>query len=102
MSKRLSRYKWNKRKIECFERDDWKCKDCGATFDLDAHHLTRRSKGGSDDLDNLLTLCRFCHNRRHVEKQTKWTPGLNKLREEAKRDFEKLNGPSEETPKAGL
>jgi 5-methylcytosine-specific restriction endonuclease McrA len=85
--KRLSPYKWLKRKKECFERDDYKCQDCNSPFVLDAHHIIRRSRGGSDDLDNLVTLCRICHSRRHTEHQVRWTPGLKEAREAAAKGF---------------
>ena len=81
-SKRLSPYKWRKRKKECFERDGYRCKSCGGSWQLDAHHTVKRSKGGSDDLTNLITLCRFCHNQHHSEFKPRWSRGLNKMREE--------------------
>lgn len=28
---------------------------------LDAHHLLSRARGGKDELDNLVLLCRRCH-----------------------------------------
>ncbi len=98
--KRLSRYRWNKRKKECFERDSYRCRGCNlhqitleaVGSSLDAHHVLRRSKGGSDDLNNLISLCRRCHEKHHPEKQTRFTPGLNKMREEARKEFETLYG----------
>jgi hypothetical protein len=41
------------------------CAACGATEDLDLHHLMPRCLGGSDDETNLLTLCRSCHGKAH-------------------------------------
>jgi 5-methylcytosine-specific restriction endonuclease McrA len=32
---------------------------------LDPHHVLRRSQGGLDTLDNLVTLCRACHSWVH-------------------------------------
>lgn len=32
---------------------------------LTVHHKIHRSQGGTDDLDNLVTLCRTCHDREH-------------------------------------
>jgi 5-methylcytosine-specific restriction endonuclease McrA len=29
------------------------------------HHIIQRSVGGSDSPDNLITLCRSCHDSKH-------------------------------------
>ena len=54
------------------EQSDICCEICGkggradkAGFDL--HHLTPRSQGGKDVIENLILLCRKCHNRAHDE-----------------------------------
>lgn len=50
----------------CLNRDNYKCKCCGATKTrLEAHHIIYRSQGGSDDLENLTTLCESCHEALH-------------------------------------
>jgi 5-methylcytosine-specific restriction endonuclease McrA len=62
-----------------FQRDDWHCRCCHTMNGLDPHHVVYKSFGGSDTLDNLLTLCRKCHDDIHggrvtievVEKTTK-------------------------------
>jgi len=38
------------------------CRTCGATWDLELHHLVKRSAGGGDVADNLVSLCRNCHH----------------------------------------
>jgi RNA-directed DNA polymerase len=53
---------WLEAKAATKERDDYRCVVCGRTEDLlDAHHIQARREGGTDDLDNLITLCRNCH-----------------------------------------
>lgn len=51
------------------ERDNCTCRHCGkgqgATIIDWPHHVIKRSTGGSDELNNLVTLCRTCHNRCH-------------------------------------
>jgi 5-methylcytosine-specific restriction endonuclease McrA len=47
------------------ERDGWRCQDCGSPKDLQVHHLKPRSRLGADVMDNLITLCRRCHSKRH-------------------------------------
>jgi 5-methylcytosine-specific restriction endonuclease McrA len=77
--------------MEVFERDHHKCRGCGKDMDwsyewIDVHHVVHRGKGGSDDLDNLILLCRDCHNNQHPEKRVKWGPS----KQQAHQDFEKL------------
>jgi 5-methylcytosine-specific restriction endonuclease McrA len=67
---RLSRYKWKKRVEQVMERDGHKCRMCGRSEGLaDVHHIIKRSQGGGDDMDNLITLCRNCHNKQHAQVQ---------------------------------
>jgi 5-methylcytosine-specific restriction endonuclease McrA len=71
---RLTRYKWKKRVSEIMERDGHRCRICGTNQGLaDVHHIIKRSQGGGDDADNLMTLCRRCHNAKHPEKQVMWS-----------------------------
>ena len=49
-------------------RDGYTCRHCkGKHKDtrLEVHHIVWRSQGGSDDADNLITLCRTCHTGVH-------------------------------------
>ena len=34
------------------------------------HHIVPRAEGGSNDLDNLVTLCVACHKKRHARRPT--------------------------------
>ena len=52
------------------ERDNYSCVDCGfysARSKLVVHHIdeSRRTGKLNNNLDNLVTLCRPCHARRH-------------------------------------
>ncbi len=47
------------------ERDDYRCTVCGATEQLEVHHVVPRRAGGMDALSNLVTLCAACHEREH-------------------------------------
>ena len=47
-------------------RDKWKCLSCGRSARedgvlLEVDHIIPRSKGGSDDMSNLQTLCKKCN-----------------------------------------
>lgn len=47
-------------------RDNYQCQNCGAKDSvLEVHHLVFRCEGGSDEPDNLITLCRRCHRDYH-------------------------------------
>jgi len=48
-----------------FVRDGWRCAAPGCTSrrNLEVHHITYRSRGGGNEPDNRLTLCRFHHQR---------------------------------------
>lgn len=42
-----------------------KCSFCGTKRALTLHHLVRREWGGATEPENLLCLCRDCHDRVH-------------------------------------
>ena len=47
-------------------RDKYTCQICKAkNTRLEVHHIKYRSQGGTDDLDNLITLCADCHKKVH-------------------------------------
>ena len=53
---------------QVLDRDGWRCQNCGRSSQLQVHHLRFRSALGDDSLENLITLCVFCHtsiHRRH-------------------------------------
>lgn len=64
------------------------CVACGERDSgvLEHHHLVPRSLGGSDEQDNLITLCFRCHNRAHGIERTH----MRHLVIEAKRRNERL------------
>jgi 5-methylcytosine-specific restriction endonuclease McrA len=45
--------------------DDFvKCEVCSFEA-VDLHHIIYRSQGGSDGVENIIALCRDCHNAAH-------------------------------------
>jgi hypothetical protein len=59
---------WRGRRLQrfhVFERDGWRCTVPGCTSyrNLQAHHIEFASAGGSDEPENLVTLCAFHHHR---------------------------------------
>lgn len=64
---------------ECYARDAFRCRVCGvvnASFNL--HHIMYRSQGGPHTRENLITLCRRCHDTVHSKKSF-WQPLLQEL-----------------------
>jgi 5-methylcytosine-specific restriction endonuclease McrA len=55
--------KWLRK--ECFDRDDWACRHCNNRNGIDPHHIIPRGRGGKDLLENLICICRTCHNAFH-------------------------------------
>ena len=53
---------WMERRQEVLARDEGRCVMCGTNRSLlEAHHIVARRHGGTDELDNLVTLCRTYH-----------------------------------------
>ena len=68
MSDFYAQYKdprWQKKRLEVFDRDGWECSHCGAsTNELHVHHVryqTNKKVWEYEDQD-LRTLCRACHS----------------------------------------
>ena len=59
-----SRSEWTAIRAEVLSRAGWRCQACGVRRRLDVHHVVKRSQGGSDfDVDQLVALCRWCHDQ---------------------------------------
>jgi len=56
---------WRKVRAVVMARDGHRCRACGLTNGLDAHHVVARSLGGKDKATNLIALCRPCHQSVH-------------------------------------
>lgn len=81
---------WNRGRdaysLRMLYRDKFTCQDCG-TFhamineygmavpiddgQLEVHHIVPVAQGGGDEPENLVTLCKDCHKRRHREQRAK-------------------------------
>ncbi|MCT2898505.1 HNH endonuclease [Lentilactobacillus buchneri] len=56
---------WMKLRKQVFQRDDYTCRYCGKRGGLlEADHVIPFSKGGSDDISNLVTACRRCNRQK--------------------------------------
>lgn len=65
-TERLDSTAWTMLRREALERDGYKCQGC-TTFAtlLNVHHIIPLSRGGRNDLSNLITLCDHCHAQIH-------------------------------------
>ena len=47
-------------------RDSYRCTNCEAVdVEIHVHHIVPLSQGGSNEMDNLVTLCDICHREEH-------------------------------------
>jgi len=59
-------YGFSSRREAILHRDNYTCQYCGKkNTRLEVHHIVYRSQGGTDDEDNLITLCEDCHDAIH-------------------------------------
>jgi hypothetical protein len=65
-------FRYQNAKLYVKRRDGYKCQYCSSRNlpDLTIHHIIERINGGSDRPDNLVTVCRACHNKIHDGKIT--------------------------------
>lgn len=62
-------YGYANARAHALNRDNYTCQYCGAKkVKLEVHHIRFRRHGGSDDLENLITLCEKCHHDLHEGK----------------------------------
>ena len=59
-----------------------KCGLCGATQNLELHHIFGRGKDLTDNPDNCIMLCRHCHHEVVHKNNKKYRPILLKMRGE--------------------
>jgi len=59
-------YEFSSRREAVLYRDNYTCQYCGKKhIKLEVHHIIYRSRGGTDNENNLITLCEDCHKAVH-------------------------------------
>lgn len=75
-------YGYSSRRSAILHRDGYTCQCCGKkNCRLEVHHIRFKSDGGTDDEENLITLCKECHDGIHagivvLNKKPKKSKGL--------------------------
>lgn len=60
-------YGYSSRRSAILHRDNYTCQCCGKkNCRLEVHHIKFRRDGGTDDEENLITLCEDCHKGVHA------------------------------------
>lgn len=68
---------------------DWiGCERCNSTA-TEVHHLTPRSKGGGDEIENTMALCRSCHESAH--KDPKLNESLKRIHQRKVKTWQGVN-----------
>lgn len=64
--RRILQRRRDKLRAIVFNREHGTCQGCGATgIALELHHRIPEANGGRNEPENLLALCRTCHDRAH-------------------------------------
>lgn len=56
---------WRDLRAKVLERDKFKCRQCGAPYNLEVHHIKYPEAWGEERLEDLVTLCDRCHAEIH-------------------------------------
>ena len=72
--KDLASPQWKRKREKVFERYGRQCVICGKTHNLQIHHLVYRKgrHAWEYDVDELIPLCKKCHNEVHKDKNHKF------------------------------
>lgn len=63
---------WRALRQAVFERDGFACVYCGCLDDLACDHVVPRSRGGLNDMENLVTACRPCNSSKGDKLLSEW------------------------------
>lgn len=61
----LNSPQWKSKREKILERDQYKCRLCNKTGEIQVHHMTYGNLGNESDLE-LLSVCKECHSIIHM------------------------------------
>lgn len=59
---------WDITRKAIFARDKYTCQSCGRKDNLTVDHIVQLSHGGTNNPENLQTLCKYCHEKKDNKK----------------------------------
>jgi hypothetical protein len=61
--------RWQKKRLQILERDEWTCRMCGCTeYTLHIHHEKYANEPWNVDDNFLKTVCKYCHTILEISK----------------------------------
>lgn len=70
---RLPPSEWRRIRQAVFERDNYTCQYCGKCGgDLECDHIVPVSRGGTNDISNLVTACKECNRKKAAKTAEEW------------------------------
>jgi transposase len=74
----LAKGDWHKNKKEALKRDDYTCQSCGDNSKTPSvHHIKPVREGGTNELNNLVCLCKSCHHTLEAKSEEEQRKILN-------------------------
>lgn len=59
---------WDQIRKAVLTRDNYTCRSCRRKDNLTVDHIVQLSKGGTNSMENLQTLCKYCHEKKDNRK----------------------------------
>lgn len=59
---------WGQIRKAVLTRDNYTCRSCRRKDNLTVDHIVQLSKGGTNSMENLQTLCKYCHEKKDNRK----------------------------------
>lgn len=56
---------WKELRNERLRTDFYRCSRCGSAINVEVHHIKYPDVWGTEDMDDLVTLCASCHAETH-------------------------------------
>lgn len=72
---RIGPEEWSKIRRMVFQRDGHRCIHCGSDHLLECDHIVPISRGGTNELRNLVTSCRKCNRSKGAKPLHVWLDG---------------------------